>query len=97
MPIKSAQRGQNLHCNLAIKNADLFGGAGNRREECRDHEEVITGHSLSRFLNHSAPECLSSLGGGLGGLPEPSNCPSWEASCGRPLEWQAMVRRALLP
>lgn len=67
VPIKSARRGQNIHCNPTIKNADLLGGAGrgNMREEWSDHEKVITGHSLSHLLTHSTQEGLGSLGRGL--------------------------------
>lgn len=32
VPIKSARRGQNVHCNPTIKNADLFGGGAGGRQ-----------------------------------------------------------------
>lgn len=34
----------------------VLGGAGNTCEECGDHEELIIGRSLSRFLNHTTQE-----------------------------------------
>lgn len=54
--------GGDLDCTPAIKNADMFWGTDSTREECGDHEELITGHSVSRFLNLATQEASTHSG-----------------------------------
>lgn len=53
----------------------VLGGAGDTCEGCGDHEELIIGHSLTHFLNHTTQEglilewgCLRLLTGSRGRL-----------------------------